>query len=262
MGGLKILREDVKAMIHGAAARAATITQLALAITACTPMGNNPPAESASASTTGATTLTAEQRAAGWRPLFDGTSTAAWRGYKTQTMPAGWQIVDGVLTKTASVEDIVTKDQFGNFQLALDWKLSPGGNSGVFYRGTEEYDHIYWSAPEYQLLDDAGHPDGKSRLTSAGADYALYPSPAGVVKPADQWNSTLIVVNGNSVQHWLNGQKLLEYELGSPDWADKVKASKFSAYPNYGKAARGYIAIQGDHDGTLSIRNVRIREIK
>ncbi len=249
-------------MIHGAAARAATITQLALAITACTPMGNNPPAESASASTTGATTLTAEQRAAGWRPLFDGTSTAAWRGYKTQTMPAGWQIVDGVLTKTASVEDIVTKDQFGNFQLALDWKLSPGGNSGVFYRGTEEYDHIYWSAPEYQLLDDAGHPDGKSRLTSAGADYALYPSPAGVVKPADQWNSTLIVVNGNSVQHWLNGQKLLEYELGSPDWADKVKASKFSAYPNYGKAARGYIAIQGDHDGTLSIRNVRIREIK
>jgi len=249
-------------MIHRAAARAATITQLALAITACTTTGNNPPAESANASTTGATTLTAEQRAAGWRPLFDGTSTAAWRGYKTQTMPAGWRIVDGVLTKTGAVEDIVTRDQFGNFQLALDWKLSPGGNSGVFYRGTEEYDHIYWSAPEYQLLDDAGHPDGKSRLTSAGADYALYPSPPGVVKPADQWNSTLIVVNGNSVQHWLNGQKLLEYELGSADWVAKVKASKFSAYPNYGKAARGYIAIQGDHDGALSIRNVRIREIK
>ena len=249
-------------MIHGAAARAAMITQLALAIAACTPMGNNPPAESASATATGATTLTAEQRAAGWRPLFDGTNTNAWRGYKTQTMPAGWRIVDGVLTKTGSVDDIVTKDQFGNFQLALDWKLGPGGNAGVFYRGTEEYDHIYWSAPEYQLLDDAGHPDGQSRLTSAGADYALYPSPAGVVKPADQWNSTLIVVNGNTVQHWLNGQKLLEYELGSPDWAAKVKASKFSAYPNYGKAARGYIAIQGDHDGTLSIRNVRIREIK
>jgi hypothetical protein len=132
----------------------------------------------------------------------------------------------------------------------------------VFYRGTEEYDHIYWSAPEYQLLDDAGHPDGKSRLTSAGADYGLYPSPAGVVKPADQWNSTLIVANGNTVQHWLNGQKLLEYEIGSPDWESKVKASKFVAYPNYGRAKRGYIAIQGDHDGSLSIRNVRIREIK
>ena len=206
--------------------------------------------------------MTAEQRAAGWHPLFDGTSTAAWRGYKTQTMPAGWQIVDGVLTKTGSVEDIVTKDQFGNFQLELEWKLSPGGNSGVFYRGTEEYDHIYWSAPEYQLLDDAGHPDGKSRLTSAGSDYALYPSPAGVVKPADQWNSTLIVANGNTIQHWLNGQKLLEYEIGSADWLEKVKASKFAAYPNYGKAARGYIAIQGDHYGTLSIRNVRIRELK
>ncbi|HMI42063.1 MAG TPA: DUF1080 domain-containing protein, partial [Gemmatimonadaceae bacterium] len=112
------------------------------------------------------------------------------------------------------------------------------------------------------LLDDAGHPDGKSRLTSAGADYGLYPSPAGVVKPADQWNSTLIVVNGNTVQHWLNGQKLLEYEIGSSDWEAKVKASKFVAYPNYGRAKQGYIAIQGDHDGALSIRNVRIREIK
>jgi hypothetical protein len=249
-------------MINRAAARAAIVTQLALAIAACTPMGNNPPAESAASTTAGATPLTAEQRTAGWRSLFDGTSTAAWRGYKTQTMPAGWRIIDGVLTKAGPVEDIVTKDQFGNFQLALDWKLSPGGNAGVFYRGTEEYDHIYWSAPEYQLLDDAGHPDGKSRLTAAGADYGLYPSPAGIVKPADQWNSTLIVVNGNSVQHWMNGQKLLEYEIGSPDWEAKVKASKFAAYPNYGRAPKGYIAIQGDHDGTLSIRNVRIREIK
>jgi hypothetical protein len=248
-------------MIQRSAARAATITQLGLLLAACTPGGNSPPAESG-ATTSVSTGLTAEQRASGWRPLFDGTNTDAWRGYKTQTMPAGWHIVDGVLTKTGSVEDIVTKDQFGNFQLALDWKLSPGGNAGVFYRGTEEYDHIYWSAPEYQLLDDAGHPDGQSRLTSAGADYGLYPSPAGVVKPADQWNSTLIVVNGNTIQHWLNGQKLLEYEVGSADWTAKVKASKFAAYPNYGRAPKGYIAVQGDHDGTLSLRNVRIREIK
>ena len=248
-------------MTHGAAARAALMTQLAVAVVACTPMGNSPPAESG-ATTSVSTGLTADQRAAGWRPLFDGTNTAAWRGYKTQTMPSGWRIVDGTLTKSGSVEDIVTKDQFGNFQLALDWKLSPGGDAGIFYRGTEEYDHIYWSAPEYQLLDDAGHPDGKSRLTAAGSDYGLYPSPAGVVKPADEWNSTLIVANGNTVQHWLNGQKLLEYEIGSADWLEKVKASKFAAYPNYGRAAKGYIAIQGDHDGTLSIRNVRIRELK
>src|SRR5215208_1597776 len=229
-------------MIHGTSARAVIAGQIVLLMVGCTPMGNSAPAASSTAS--GAIGLTPEQRTAGWRPLFDGTSTAGWRGYKKQTMPTGWSIVDGVLTKSGPVDDIMTKDQFGDFQLAFDWKLSPGGNAGVFYRGTEEYDHIYWSAPEYQLLDDAGHPDGQSRLTSAGSDYALYPAPAGVVKPADQWNSTLIVAKGNTVQHWLNGQKLLEYEVGSPDWEAKVKASKFVAYPNYGRAKRGYIAIQ------------------
>ena len=247
-------------MMHGAAARAAIISQLSLLILACAPPGNSTPASS-STTASGATPLTAEQRAGGWRSLFDGTSTAAWRGYKEQGVPAGWSIVDGILSKSGSVGDIMTKEQFGNFELALDWKLTKGGNAGVFYRGTEDYDHIYWSAPEYQLLDDANHPDGQSRLTSAGADYGLYPSPAGVVKPADQWNSTLIVVRGNTVQHWLNGQKLLEYELGSADWQAKVKASKFVAYPKYGLAQKGYIAIQGDHDGALSIRNVRIKEL-
>ena len=245
-------------MMHGAAARAAIISQLALVVAGCTQVGNAPAVSTSS----GASTLTAEQRAAGWRSLFDGTNTSAWRGYRSPTFPAGWSIVDGVLTKSGSVGDLLSKDQFGNFELALDWNLSTGGNAGIFYRGTEDYDHIYWSAPEYQLLDDANHPDGKSRLTSAGAAYALYPSPAGIVKAAGQWNSTLIVVNGNRVQHWLNGQKLLEYELGSPDWEAKVKASKFVEYPKYGRATRGYIGIQGDHDGMLSIRNVRIRELK
>jgi len=248
-------------MMHGAAARAAIVSQLALLAVSCAPVQNSVP-DTTATTTSGATPLTADQRAAGWRSLFDGTSTSAWRGYKSQTFPAGWKIVDGVLTKTGSVDDIMTRDQFGNFQLALDWKLSPAGNAGIFYRGTEEYDHIYWSAPEYQLLDDAGHPDAQSRLTAAGANYALNPSPAGIVKPADQWNSTLIVVNGNTVQHWMNGQKLLEYELGSPDWEAKVKASKFVAYPNYGRAKRGYISIQGDHEGSLALRNIRIREIK
>jgi hypothetical protein len=252
-------------MMHGAAARAAIISQMALFVAGCTPIGNGVPAASSTASgatTLTATTLTAEERAAGWRSLFDGTSTSAWRGYHEQTFPAGWHIVDGTLTKTGSVHDIITRDQFGNFEVALDWKLDPGGNSGVFYRGTEEYDYIYWSGPEYQLLDDAGHPDGKNRLTSAGSAFALYPSPAGVVHPAGRWNSTLIVVNGNNVQHWLNGQKLLEYYLGSPDWEARVKASKFKDWPHYGLASRGHISIQGDHDGTLSIRNVRIREIQ
>ena len=245
--------------MHGAAARAAVISQLALLIAGCTPVGNT---TTTSSTASDATMLTAEQRAAGWRPLFDGTNTSAWRGYKSQSFPVGWRIVDGVLTKTGEVGDIMTKDRFGNFQLALDWKLSANGNAGIFYRGTEEYDHIYWSAPEYQLLDDAAHEDGKNRLTAAGANYALNPSPAGIVKPAGEWNSTLITVNGNTVQHWLNGQKLLEYEIGSADWAAKVKASKFNEYPNYGLAKSGYIGIQGDHEGALSLRNIRIRELK
>jgi hypothetical protein len=247
-------------MMHRTAARAAILSQLALFIAGCAPAGNAVLVASSTAS--GATPLTEEQRAAGWRSLFDGTSTTAWRGYHEQTFPAGWNIVDGVLTKTGSVHDIMTRDQFGNFELALDWKLSPGGNSGVFYRGAEEYEAIYWSAPEYQLLDDAGHPDGKSRLTAAGSAFGLYRSPAGVVNPAGQWNSTRIIVSGNNVQHWMNGQKLLEYDLGSPDWEARVKASKFKDWPHYGRASRGHIGIQGDHDGTLTIRNVRIREIK
>jgi hypothetical protein len=203
----------------------------------------------------------AEERAAGWRPLFDGRTTSGWRAYHEQTVPAEWKVVDSVLTKEKGTKDIITTDQFGNFELTFDWKLSSGGNAGVFYRGTEEYDHVYWSAPEYQLLDDAHHADGRDRLTSAGAAYALYPSPAGIVKPADEWNASRLVVNGAHVEHWLNGTKLLEYELWSPDWESKVKASKFSAYPHYGRAKRGHIAIQGDHDGALQLRNIRIREL-
>jgi hypothetical protein len=216
------------------------------------------PAPSTAAS---ANALTPAEQAAGWRLLFDGATTKGWRGYKSQAMPNGWRVENGTLTKDGSVGDILTADQFANFELALDWKIATGGNAGVFYRGTEEYDHIYWSAPEYQLLDDANAPDGKSRLTSAAAAYALYPSPAGIVKPAGEWNSTRIVVNGAHVEHWLNGQKVVQYELWSPDWEAKVKASKFNDWPNYGRAKSGYIAIQGDHNGVLALRNIKIRTL-
>ena len=207
-------------------------------------------------------TLTDAERADGWRLLFDGHTTNGWRGYQSQDVPSGWKVIDGVLTKSVSTGDILTTDTFGDFELDLDWKISRAGNAGIFYRGTEEYDHIYWSAPEYQLLDDANAPDGKNRLTSAGADYALYPSPAGIVKPAGEWNTARIIVKGAHVEHWLNGQKLLEYTLWSPDWEAKVKASKFAKWPHYGRAKTGHIGIQGDHDGTLELRNIRIRELK
>ena len=194
--------------------------------------------------------------------LFDGKSLDNWRGYKGGAVPAGWAVENGTLTKNAPVADIVSKDQFGNFELELEWKIGDAGNSGIFYRGTEEYDHIYWSAPEYQLLDDVKAADNKTRLTCAGAAYALYPSPPGHLKPVGEWNVTRIVANGKHVEHWLNGTKLLQYELESPDWEAKVKASKFVDWPHYGRAPRGRIAMQGDHAGTLAFRNIRIRELR
>jgi 3-keto-disaccharide hydrolase len=193
--------------------------------------------------------------------LFDGTSLDHWRGYKTDRVPAGWKIVDRTLAKEAPVADIVSKDEFGDFDLQLDWKIGEAGNSGIFYRGTEEYDHIYWSAPEYQLLDDIKGADNKTRLTCAGAAYAVYPSPAGHLKPVGDWNAARIVARGNHVEHWLNGVKLLEYELGSSDWEARVKASKFVDWPHYGRAKRGHLALQGDHAGTLAFRNIRITEL-
>ena len=198
------------------------------------------------------------QPAMTWRQLTE----SDWRGYKSSPTPAGWRFENGTLAKDAPVADIVSKDEFGDFELELDWKIGEAGNSGVFYRGTEEYEHIYWSAPEYQLLDDIKASDNKTRLTCAGAAYAVLPSPAGHLKPVGDWNTARIVVKGPHVEHWLNDVKLLEYELGSADWETRVKASKFKDWPHYGRATRGHIALQGDHAGTLAFRNIRIREIR
>jgi len=109
-----------------------------------------------------------------------------------------------------------------------------------------------------QVLDDARHKDGQSRLTSAGSAYGLYAAPAGVVKPAGEWNAVRIVVRGNHVEHWLNGTKVVEYELGSPDWKAKVEASKFKQWPGYGRAASGHIALQ-DHGDRVAYRDIKVR---
>ncbi|NOT07323.1 MAG: DUF1080 domain-containing protein [Gemmatimonadales bacterium] len=205
--------------------------------------------------------LSSREVAAGWRLLFDGQTTHGWRGFKRDSVPSGWSVVDATLTKSAATGDIMTRDQFANFELELDWQISKGGNSGIFFRGTEEENRIYWTAPEYQLLDDENTFDGRNRLTSAGSAYGLYAPPEGILKPPGEWNTTRILVKDSHVEHWLNGKKLLEYELGSEDWEAKVKASKFAVWPKYGRAKRGHIAIQGDHEGRLSIRKVKIREI-
>jgi hypothetical protein len=205
---------------------------------------------------------TAEPHEAGWRALFDGKSADAWRGYRSDHLPAGWQVIDGALTRVARAGDIVSREQFEDFELALEWKVAPGGNSGVFYRVTEapELEWVWQSGPEAQVLDDAGHRDGARPETSAGACYGLYPAPRGVVRPAGEWNEMRILVQGSRVEHWLNGRQVVAYELGSAEWQDRVRQSKFAKLPGYGRAPRGHIALQ-DHGDRVAYRNIRIRVI-
>jgi hypothetical protein len=196
-----------------------------------------------------------------WQPLFDGASLAGWQGQRTPgVIPAGWAVVDGAITRVGPGEDLVTVAQYASFVLEFEWMVTPGGNSGVFYRVDPEVEVTYMSAPEYQVLDDAAHRDGASRLTSAGAAYGLYASPAGHTRPVGTWNQGRIVVDGARVEHWLNGTRLLAYELGSPDWEARVRASKFSAWPRYGRAARGRIGLQ-DHGDRVAFRNLRLAEL-
>jgi hypothetical protein len=200
---------------------------------------------------------------AAWHSLLKNDSAPDWRGWKDTSgaLPAGWRVKGGVLSKDGDVDDLVSARTYGNFELELEWKIGKEGNSGIFYKGTREYDHIYWSAPEYQLRDDANTEDGKGRTTAAGSVYALYGGPAGVVHGYGHWNSSRLIVRGNHVEHWLNGKKFVEYDLGSADWKAKVAASKFAKYPNYGLASSGLIGLQGDHPGALAIRHMRIREL-
>ena len=197
---------------------------------------------------------------AAWRPLFDGSSTEAWRGYKSDSLPSGWQVIEGALTRVAGAGDIVTREQFQDFELELEWKVAPGGNSGVFYRVREapELKWVWQSGPEAQVLDDARHRDGARPETSAGACYGLYPAPPGVVRSAGEWNQMRILVQGSRVEHWLNGRRVVAYELGSAEWEERVRGSKFADLPHYGRAARGHIALQ-DHGDWVAYRSIRIR---
>ena len=151
----------------------------------------------------------------------------------------------------------MTREEFDDFTLELDWKISSGGNSGIMYRVATGDTAPYYSGPEYQILDSSRHADGKSRLTSAGALYGLYPSPADCEKPAGEWNSAKIVVQGKHIEHWLNGRKIVDCEIGSDDWARRVAQSKFATWEKFGKMARGHIVLQ-DHGDQVWYRNIRI----
>jgi len=196
-----------------------------------------------------------------WQTLFDGRTLSGWHGFKTPgKVPGGWMVEDGAISPNKPGDDLVTDKTYANFELTLEWKISPKGNSGIIYRIDPKADVTYISGPEMQVLDDTGHPDGKSPLTSAGADYGLYAGPTDVVKPVGRWNAIRLIVRGDHVEHWMNGQKLLEYRLGSSDWAARVKASKFKEWPGYGKAKSGFIGLQ-DHGDRVWFRNIRIKEL-
>lgn len=205
-------------------------------------------------------TLTPQERAAGWRLLFDGQSLAGWRGFKADKPGAGWKVVDGALSRQGRAGDLLTVEQFGDFELRLEWKIGPGGNSGIFYRGVEDSEAIHWSAPEMQVLDNAGHKDGKDPLTSAGSLYAVYGPSRDATRPVGEWNEVRIVARGSHIEHWLNGVKLLECEIGSPDWTTRVQASKFKNRPGFGRARTGHIALQ-DHGDPVWFRNIKLRPL-
>jgi hypothetical protein len=193
-----------------------------------------------------------------WRELFDGRSLTGWHGYHAAGAPANWRVVDGTITAVAPGPDLVTDARYADYELALDWKVAPGGNSGVIYRVNDSAGETYETGPEMQILDDARHPDGRSPLTSAGSNFGLYPAPRGAVRPAGEWNSARLWVKGNHVEHWLNGTRVVAYDLGSADWKARVAASKFRSWPGFGQSPTGAIALQ-DHGDTVSFRNIRIR---
>jgi hypothetical protein len=211
-----------------------------------------------------ATRLTPAQRAAGWRLLFDGTSTDAWRGYRQLAFPAkGWIVEDGCLKVEAGGGggDIITVDRYENFELVLEFRVSPGANSGIMYRVSENHAAPWQSGPEFQILDDGGAGVEPDDPHSVGALYDLY-GPAGgkVTRPVGAFNTARIRLQDGRLEHWLNGVKVVACDLDSDEFRERVAASKFSAYEDFGKVARGSIALQ-DHGHDVWFRNIRIRDL-
>jgi hypothetical protein len=201
--------------------------------------------------------LTERERSEGWVLLFDGETPRGWRGYRQETMPAGWRVEEGALTRVAEAGDIVTEGVYRSFVLDFEWQVAPGANSGVMFHVTEDHGAPWETGPEYQILDDAAHRDGLDPTTSAGSNYAMHAPESDATRPAGEWNQARIEVRGERVVHWLNGVRLLEYELGSPDWQERVERCKWKDMPDYGRRAEGRIALQ-DHGDRVAYRSLKI----
>ena len=201
-------------------------------------------------------------KAGAWTDLFAGGADKHWRGYRQDTLPSAWayDAATNTITRTRFGGDIITREQYADFDFEIEWKVIAGGNSGIFYHATEATEVIYENAPEMQVLDNTRHNDGKNVLTSAGANYGLDAPARDVTKPVGEWNRARVVVIGSHVEHWLNGEKVVEYELWTPEWTAKVAKTKFAQWPTYGLARRGHIGLQ-EHGDLIHFRNARVREL-
>lgn len=207
--------------------------------------------------------LSKKEKKDGWILLFDGKTLNGWKSYKGREQD-GWAVANGELyCKEEGVKrraDLITAEMFDNYELLIDWKIAPKHNSGIVYRCTEENGASYESGPEYQLIDDAGYPDKLQDKQLSGANYDMDAPAANVVKPTGEYNRTKIVVKDGHVEHWLNGIKIVDYELWSPEWEKTKAKSKWKDVKPYGMARTGHIALQ-DHGGGVAFKNIKLRKL-
>jgi len=211
-------------------------------------------------------TLSKTEKQQGWKLCFDGKSTNGWRYYQNKTSTS-WEVINGTLHSKGSADnygsinaDLMTTDQYNNFELSVDYKISPKGNSGILYLVTEDYPTSYLSGPEYQIIDDINFPEKLEDWQKTGANYAMNPAPGAHPNPAGEWNTARIVVNKGHVEHWLNGKKIVEYEIGSEEWKKNKLNGKWKDAGGYGMAKKGYIALQ-DHGSEAWFKNIKIRRL-
>jgi len=209
--------------------------------------------------------LTESEIGEGWILLFDGETTNGWRNFKEGRVNEGWQVSDGNLMALGKGGDlggdIISTGQFEDFELSLEWAISPAGNSGIFFHVLEgDYPTVYATGPEYQIIDDVGFKGPLEEWQQAGANYAMHNAAKKVLKPVGEFNSSKIKVLDAHVEHWLNGKKILEYELWSDDWKKRVQKGKWKDMPGYGLAKSGHIALQ-DHGSVVKYRNIKIRDL-
>ncbi|MCL2074466.1 MAG: DUF1080 domain-containing protein [Marinilabiliaceae bacterium] len=212
--------------------------------------------------------LTDAEKSAGWELLFDGETLAGWRDYNGTELNGPWIVENGTLSALGKGADeygyLVTDKQYENFELLFDWKISTGGNSGVLYHVVEHPHFLmpYVTGPEYQLIDNEGFPFPLEDWQLAGADYAMYVADVykTKLKPAGKWNNSKILFDNGHVEHWLNGEKIVEFDAWNEDWFQRKNSGKWDDYPEYGLASKGVIALQ-DHGDRVWFRNLKVREL-